>query len=450
MMGFAAFYPNWASTHRWVKEAAEVMMSFQDILPYLPIVTICVGFSALFVALRVAFIRRDFWKTTLKLRLGFSRHSDWKKEIRRRFRRKPLSALFIFLSSPVNKTFELPLLIGIQNPSSKSVKDIVIELIYPERFVVTNAEFKKTLDAAFDTFRREGLDLRALEADAPTTEAFLAKRDVSIIDDMVKIRHRIDVLRPSEGIEFWEPFRVTIPPIQHRNSGIAGAAYNRIAEQIRTIDGMLDHCVVTSNAIAENYVGRLQRTSVCVARGSIIDAEDANDADEEKLKAFTKSYVLAHWLGRMPRIGVYFDVLPFPLTMFFGQRKDTAEIAEFMQLREDKRIGKVRTKKRKKTVAVVSRLDPLRSPIGYIWMYLPIYDYYSLPDRVTTSEEALRYVGLEFAMLHPEQIYRRVVGTLRKSAEQLGNAVDALPRKLKGASTFIRSRFSSGGSNKTS
>lgn len=91
-------------------------------------------------------------------------------------------------------------------------------------------------------------------------------RDVSLVGGMATVRYHFALLRPSEGYGVWDPIRIRVPPDKRRNSGFEGAAYGRIAERIRQIDGVLDHCIVTYSAFADNYAAKPKRISVCILK----------------------------------------------------------------------------------------------------------------------------------------------------------------------------------------
>jgi hypothetical protein len=145
----------------------------------------------------------------------------------------------------------------------------------------------------------------------------------------------------------------------------------------------LDHCVVTYAAFAENYSWKPKRISVTVLKRST----------EDDVVKFAEGYGMAHWFGQSLPSGVYF-ILPFPLNFRFGKRKwDTVEMAELLFLHERISIGKVRRRKDKNIVTVATRLDPLSSPVQYLALNMPKFDYYSLPDSVRTAQDAFAHIG---------------------------------------------------------
>jgi hypothetical protein len=167
---------------------------------------------------------------------------------------------------------------------------------------------------------------------------------------------------------FFEPIRISVPPSDPRAPGIPGAAYGRIAERILAAEGVLDHCLVTYAASAENASRKPKRIGVTVLK----------QTDDEGVAKSIEAYGMAHWFGHSLLRGRYV-LLPPPFDLWFGKRKRAVEIAELLFLREKISIGTLRRRKGETFAAVATHFDPLASPVDYVALNMPEYDYYSCP-----------------------------------------------------------------------
>src|SRR5437763_6441399 len=112
-------------------------MNISDIVPYVPMIALGVAFIGLLVSLRSALTRKDLRSANLRFSLGGDAPPSAKKDIPWKLRRRPSSILFVCLARKQDSRFLLPLMINVENKSQKSIKDIVVEITCPDRFVVT-------------------------------------------------------------------------------------------------------------------------------------------------------------------------------------------------------------------------------------------------------------------------------------------------------------------------
>jgi hypothetical protein len=74
---------------------------------------------------------------------------------------------------------------------TSAIKDVLIELQFPARFLVINGPYQEALDRYMDVARRERLPTRELEANAPAVDKLLDGHSVTLAGDAATVRYDI-------------------------------------------------------------------------------------------------------------------------------------------------------------------------------------------------------------------------------------------------------------------
>jgi hypothetical protein len=271
---------------------------------------------------------------------------------------------------------------------------------------------------------------KAIEINFPVEENMLSKRTVTVIQGIARVRYELGLMRPGEGMGFFEAFRVSMPALKHRTSGIAGKAYDLIAQDIRQIPGVLDHCVVTYSVFAENYSSQPQRIAVNVLQ--------CHNDDDDELEKFGNAYASAHWFNQPPASGRYY-IPRFPHNLLFGkQKKNILEMAEFAYLSEETFFGKARGPKGKKSIVVAKHINPLSSTLRYVGVTMPMYDCYTLPDSVQSAEQALAYIGAAHVSNSLMDLLLVAAQTKNQATAKIWNLLAVGTSNLRAAAAAVR------------
>lgn len=401
-------------------------MSASDVLFWLPFGAITLALAGLVVSLRSAIVRRDLRKARLELHLGLGRAAGYNRKLPWRLRRMRVAALFIIVPQQQQKTFEVPLILNLQNRSKKTVKDVMLEISLPKRLLVSNSEIKRMTEQSFKLLQEEGITDPLGDNDDQLNK-LVEKRELTVDQTGAQVRYHVGLLRPGEGWVLCEPIRISVPASRDKFSGVHSLAYARIASLIRGQEDVFEQFVIRYSVFADNYAARHYRGSVCVFKPS------SND----KLRELAIAYVRAHWFGRAPLAGSYF-VPQFPLNLIFGRRRRRGpEVAEFMRLG----VEVVKGKPKNNRITIATRFDPAKSEVGYVELHLPPYDPFELPDDVQTPEEALNTIGAARVLRRREVLRRYARRRLRRLSSVARAGASAAKTKIIQRALGVRRRL---------
>jgi hypothetical protein len=285
--------------------------------------------------------------------------------------------------------------------------------------VVSNVEFKKMIDDSIAVSKSAGLAPTDMEANYPNLDRLLAAREVTTSNQITKVRYHESVLRPGEGIGYFEPIRVQfMSPHKNMGFGIQSEAYEEIGGRIRAIKGVLDHSVMTYAAFADNLSPEIYRISV-----TILDP-----FDEDETPSVIQEYVRAHWFGREPPPGVY-SMPVFPMNFLYAKQKRVKglEVGEVLKMQQDVLVGTPKGNK----VAVITCSSALHSEVGYAVLNLPFYDYYDLPPNVRSLDDAMAAVGAVRVLRSRRTVQRLLASKVLKLVDRTREFVTRVRKRIR-------------------